>query len=109
VQLGHSGIHLIEDGVHRLAEPFVLTPGAIEFLAMGKFRGCPFVDTFKIDSAHDDFRLRRFALRDVGTRPETIDRVDRALDHRPKSGNLCHRGRIRLHFAYACARGKRTM
>jgi hypothetical protein len=107
VQLGHSGIHLREDGVHRLAEPFVLTLGAIEFLAMGQFSGYPVVDTFKIDSAHDFTRtLRRSALRNIANRSETIDRVDRALDCRPQSGNLCHCGRIGLHFAYACARSK---
>jgi hypothetical protein len=103
----HSGIHLSKDGVHRLAEPFVLTPSTIEFLAIGKLRGCPFVDPLKIDPAHIFMQfLCRFALRDVGTRPETIDRVDRALDCRPQSGNLCHCGRIGLHFAYACARSK---
>jgi hypothetical protein len=48
--------------------------------------------------------LGRFALRNVGARSETIDGVDRTLDCRPQSGNLCHCGRIGLHFAYASAR-----
>lgn len=77
-------IHLDKDGVYRLAEFFVLTASTIEFSAAGQFCGCPFADTFKIDSAHDFMQsLGRFALSDTGAHLMAIDRVNRALDCRP--------------------------
>ena len=48
----HSGIHLAEDGIHRLAEFYVLMPVAADFLLAGKLRDGPFAYLFKIGAAH---------------------------------------------------------